>query len=81
MRRLLAWTAGVLSCWIGWAFLRSGYWLMGDPGDNVYRDPKDPATGIRWMVIGAVLVLVPVLSLVWRQTRGWMRRSRSSGDA
>jgi hypothetical protein len=74
MKRFLAWAGGILSFWVGWVFLRSGYWLMGDPGDNPYRDPKDPATGIRWMLIGTVLVVVPVCGLVWH----YLRRPRST---
>lgn len=73
----MAWIVGVLSFWVGWIHLRAGYWLMSDPGDNPFRDPKDPATGIRWMVIGAVLFVTPFLGASW----AYVRRRRRAGSS
>jgi hypothetical protein len=69
MMRKVAWIAGVLLFWVGWVFLRSGYLLMSDPGTDPFRDPKDPATGVRWMIVGTVLVVGPMLAGAWHYAR------------
>jgi hypothetical protein len=73
MRRVALWTACILAIWVGWALFRSGYLLMGDPVDDPFRDPRDASTGIRWMIQGALLVIIPVLSVGWMVTRRWRR--------
>ena len=77
MRRVAAGILGVLSFWVGWIHLRAGYWLMSDPGDNPFRDPKNPATGVRWMVIGAVLVVMPFVAPGWSYL---LRRKRTGSN-
>jgi hypothetical protein len=80
MRRVVAWIVGTLSFWVGWIHLSAGYWLMSDPGDNPFRDPRDPATGIRWMVIGAALVVTPFVVASWTYLCGRRRAGSSAGN-